>query len=96
MKIKIIILSILLILVCLISFESCSLFGIKIDERIQMFEDDLNTSDRSGINSNFHPTETQDYGVPDYDFWNTHFPVVNISFTISDVDDSDSDNKDSP
>ena len=41
--------------------QACELGKVSKEDRIQFFEDDLNSSDRSEIKQNFHPTETADY-----------------------------------
>ncbi|MBN1697512.1 MAG: hypothetical protein JW881_08370 [Spirochaetales bacterium] len=40
---------------------SCDLFPVSIEQRISMFEDDLNTSGRGDIYLHFHPQETAMY-----------------------------------
>ena len=92
MRIKNALFILLIILVVALSFESCSLFGTKIDERIDSFIDNLN-NDRNSIYLNFHPSETADYNAiknptTTWDIW---FPVVDIPYSISNLDDSDSD-----
>jgi hypothetical protein len=49
--------------VILIGLQACVLDKVSIEERIQLFEDDLNSGDRSGIYENFHPEKTADYNT---------------------------------
>lgn len=81
----------LIILVAVLSFDSCSLFGVKIDERIDAFIDDLN-NDRNSIYLNFHPSGTADYNaikapITSWDIW---FPTGE-TYSLSNLDDGDSD-----
>ena len=93
MKTKNALFVLLIILVVALSFESCSLFGTKIDERIDAFIDDLNNSDRSNVYTNFHPDKTADYNAikDPSTTWDIWFPVADIPYSISNLDDSDSD-----
>ena len=45
----------------LLAFAACEVEDIDIDTRIQMFEDDLNSSDRNGIWENFSSSATSVY-----------------------------------
>ena len=94
MKTKIALFILLIIFAVTLSFESCSLFGTKIDERIDSFIDDLNNSDRSNVYTNFHSSETADYNAikDPSTTWDNWFPVASITYSISNLDDSDSDN----
>ena len=92
MKIKNIILLILLSLIIIVGFAGCSLFGTKIDERIDSFISDLN-NDRANAYNNFHPDKTTDYSViKPATYWDTDFPSGTPDYSISGLDDSDSDN----
>jgi hypothetical protein len=65
---------------------------VSIDQRLTDFIDSLNTSTRSGIQDNFHPTDTTDYStLPNID-WTTWFPLVNggTSYSLSSVDKTNS------
>ncbi len=69
----------------------CDLLGVSIEKRIEYFLDDLNTN-RSNAITNFHSTETADYGaisgVPS--FWDTDFPIGDSTpYTLAVIDDSD-------
>jgi hypothetical protein len=82
----------LLAAVLVLAFGGCSLFPVSIEERIQLFMDDLNKTDRSMIYLNFHPTLTTDYDaiqggthLPD---WDVPFAVAYISYSIADLDPS--------
>ena len=91
MRIKNAVFILLIILVVALSFESCSLFGTKIDERIDAFIDDLN-NDRNSVYANFHPDKTAEYNaikdpVATWDIW---FPTGQ-TYSLSNLDDGDSD-----
>ncbi len=92
MKIKNALFILLRILVVVVVFNSCSLFGTKIDERIDSFIADLNY-DRNSIYLNFHPSETADYdAIKNVGLtWDNWFPTHSIQYSISGLDDSDSD-----
>jgi len=91
MKIRNIILLIILGVIIIVGFASCSLFGTKIDERINSFISDLN-NDRANAYGNFHPDKTTDYNViKPATYWDTDFPSGTPDYSISDLDDSDSD-----
>jgi hypothetical protein len=62
-------------------FSGCdllmALFGGKVIDRISSFESDLNSSSRSGIYYNFHPTETTQYdAIKASSYWEDAFPSV--------------------
>jgi hypothetical protein len=83
MKIRHIIIAIITAALLVLALESCTLFGTSIDDRLDMFEDDLNNADRSGAYTNFHP-DTEAYataGVLD-GFW----PYALGSYAIYDRD----------
>ena len=69
---------------------SCSVSSVSIDERISTFQSDLNTSDRSSVYLDFHPTLTHQYNFlkdPATSGFNTEFPVptgTNYSLSIYD------------
>lgn len=92
MKIRNIILLIILSLIIIVGFTGCSLFGTKIDERIDSFISDLN-NDRANAYNNFHPDKTTDYNaIKSATYWDTDFPSGTPNYSISGLDDSDSDN----
>jgi hypothetical protein len=70
MKIRHIIITIVTAALLVLALQSCSLFGTSIDARLDMFEDDLNSADRSGAYTNFHP-DTEGYATADVldGFW---------------------------
>ena len=92
MKIRNIILLIILGIIIMVGFAGCSLFGTKIDERIDSFISDLN-NDRANAYTNFHSGKTTDYNVIKPEgYWTTAgFPVGTPAYSISGLDDSDSD-----
>jgi len=59
----------------LANLTGCDLFGVSIEKRIEYFLNDLN-NDRSNAITNFHPTETEDYGAisTNANYWDTDFP----------------------
>ena len=71
---------------------SCNLNAVSIGQRISDFQSDLNTSDRSNVYNDFHPTETQDYNAlkdPVTSSFNTNFPPpTTTNYTLSVVSDS--------
>jgi len=90
MKIKNAFFILLIIFVVALSFESCSLFGTKIDERIDAFISDLN-SDRNNIYANFHPSETADYdAIKNPTVWESWFDPAE-TYSLSNLDDGNSD-----
>jgi hypothetical protein len=72
---------------------SCDLFPVSIEQRIQFFIDDLN-SDRSNAITNFHPTETFDYGTiaTNSSFWDIDFPTGTPAYSIDSIDDTNPQN----
>jgi hypothetical protein len=73
---------------------SCSLAPVSIDERIASFIAHLNSTDRSSLPSDFHPTLTTDVvsgAIYVYD-WNIPFPLTGITYSISGVNESDPSN----
>lgn len=91
MKIKNITLLIIFGVIIIVGFAGCSLFGTKIDERIDSFISDLN-NDRANAYLNFHPDKTTDYNtIKSAAYWDTNFPSGTPNYSISDLDDSDSD-----
>jgi len=85
------IVGLMVICIVLVNLSGCDLLGVSIKKRIEYFLDDLNTNRANAI-TNFHPTETADYGaisgVPS--FWDTDFPVDDgTPYTLASVDDSD-------
>jgi len=91
MRIKNALFILIIILMVVLSFESCSLFGTKIDERIDAFISDLN-SDRNNVYTNFHPDKTADYNaIKDPTLtWDIWFPAAE-TYSLSNLDDGDSD-----
>jgi len=69
--------------------STCDLIGVSIEKRIQYFIDDLN-NDRSNAITNFHPTETFDYGTiaTNTGFWDIDFPTGTPMYTIESIDDT--------
>jgi len=91
MKIKNITLLIILSVMIIVGFASCSLFGTKIDERINSFISDLNY-DRANAYLNFHPDKTTDYNtIKSAAYWDIDFPLGTPDYSISGLDDSNSD-----
>ena len=90
MKVRKAIISIIILTVMVLSFESCKVAGVEIDERINMFIDDLN-NDRANAYKNFHPENTDIYYEIGEGYWDTHFPADG-PYSISGLDDSDSNN----
>jgi hypothetical protein len=81
MKIRHIIIIIVTVALLVLALQSCSLFGTSIDARLDMFAEDLNSADRSGAYTNFHP-DTEAFataGVLD-GYW----PYALGSYTIGD------------
>jgi hypothetical protein len=72
---------------------SCDLIGVSIEKRIQYFIDDLNT-DRSNAITNFHQTETFDYGsiATNTGYWDIDFPTGTPLYTIASINDTDTRN----
>jgi hypothetical protein len=71
------------------SLASCDLLNpaVSISDRIGDFQADLNTSTRSGIGSNFHPTSCTEYAAlqdPNLSGINTTFPAGTYSLSIVD------------
>lgn len=92
MKIRNIILLIILGIIIIVGFAGCSLFGTKIDERIDSFISDLN-NDRANAYTNFHPDKTDWYNnIKPATFWDTDFPIGTPDYNLSGLDDGDSDN----
>jgi hypothetical protein len=77
-----------LIATFLANLTGCDLFGVTIEKRIEYFLDDLN-NDRSNAITNFHPTETADYGAisTNATYWNTDFPPDG-PYTLAALDDT--------
>ncbi len=84
----------LLAAILVLAFGGCSL-GVSVEDRVAQFLDDLNNTDRSDIYLNFHPTLTADYAALQGGTlvdWDVPFPVAYISYSIPDLDTSDSGN----
>ena len=67
---------------------SCDLGAVSIDQRISTFQSDLNSSSRTNVYLDFHPTLTSEYNSlknPSFGI-NTEFPGA--SYTLSVVDES--------
>jgi hypothetical protein len=70
---------------------SCSLNAVSIDQRISDFQSDLNTTDRSNVYQDFHPTMTASYDPlkdPITSGFNTAYLPPGPSFSLSVVDES--------
>ncbi|MGA2761803.1 MAG: hypothetical protein ABSG17_00420 [Spirochaetia bacterium] len=68
---------------------SCDLGAISIDQRISTFQSDLNSSSRTNVYLDFHPTLTSEYNAlknPSLSGIDTEFPGA--SYTLSIVDES--------
>ncbi len=73
---------------------SCGVAPVTIDDRLNDFLSSLNSSTRSDMQGNFHPTDTQDYStLPNFD-WTTPFPLVNsdTAYSLSSIDETDPTN----
>ncbi len=89
MKIKIML--ILVAAAVILGIGSCSLFsGMSIDERIDQFQSDLNTSDRSGIIDNFskdcdsyNEINTSSYWNGDTSVFDDNYRTFSISVSVS-------------
>ena len=82
-----------LVVICIVLFNlsGCDLLGVSINKRIEYFLDDLNTNRANAI-TNFHLTETADYGAisTNSNFWEIDFPVDDgTPYTLASLDDSD-------
>jgi hypothetical protein len=73
---------------------SCDVGAVSIADRISSFQDDLNTSSRSNLYKDFHPTETTEYPAlanpSAIAGFNTLFPVPGTAYSLSVVDSSNS------
>lgn len=79
-----------LFLVIVLVISGC-MIGLTLEARIQRFADDLNTSERTNIQDNFHPSLTNDYPIIDPDYFDTPFPrplVGDAPYTITIQDTS--------
>ena len=87
--IQLIVLSIISVLIPSIMI-SCDLLGVSIEKRIQYFINDLN-NDRSNAITNFHSTETFDYGTISTNtaFWDIDFPAGTPQYTLGSINDLD-------
>ena len=65
-----------------VTLVSCSLLGISKEQRVTMFLDDLNLSDRSNMYLNFDPSITL-YGGIDDPFFQIHFPIESIQYYLT-------------
>jgi len=70
----------ILAVVMVTTFSGCdlimALFGGKVMDRIESFASDLNSSSRTSIYKNFHPTKTTQYdNIKDSSFWDYAFPT---------------------
>lgn len=61
---------------------SCDLLGVSKEQRVTMFLDDLNLSDRSNMYLNFDSSITL-YGGIDDGFFHTHFPTDSIPYNLT-------------
>lgn len=69
------------------SVVSCNLNSVSISDRIGDFQADLNTSSRTNVYQDFHPTSTIEYNAlkdPNLSGFNTLFPVGSYSLSIFD------------
>jgi len=75
------------------TLASCNLLtGVSIKDRVANLQDDMNTSTRSNVYKNFHPTESISFAAlrTDPSTFNQAYPPANGPFSLSVVDDSDS------
>jgi hypothetical protein len=73
------------------SLASCNLNSVSISDRIGDFQSDLNTSSRTNVYNDFHPTMTTLYGPlkdPVLSGFNLLLPVPGPSYSLSIVDQS--------
>ncbi len=74
------------------SLASCDLLGgTTIDQRVSNFQSDLNTSTRTNVYNDFHPTQTTQYNAlkdPATVGFNTTYPPPGPSYSLSIVDKS--------
>lgn len=64
-----------LLLMMVLVISGC-MIGLTLEDRIQRFADDLNTSARANIQDNFHPSLTNDYPIIDPGYFDTPFPLL--------------------
>ncbi|MGA2640907.1 MAG: hypothetical protein ABSG21_08380 [Spirochaetia bacterium] len=73
------------------SLASCNpLNSVSISQRIADFQADLNTSSRSNVYQDFHPTMTTEYNAlkdPNLSGFNTEFPATG-QYSLTDSNDS--------
>ena len=76
---------------------SCNMSGaVSIDQRISDFQADLNTSDRSNVYQDFHPTQTAEYNALKNPLptgqggsgFDTLFPVPTPTYSLSVINES--------
>jgi hypothetical protein len=71
---------------------SCNLGAVSIQDRISSFQDDLNTTSRSNLYKNFHPTETIEYDAlknpAAITGFTTLFPLPSPNYSLSIIDDN--------
>ncbi|MGA2378909.1 MAG: hypothetical protein ABSG85_06330 [Spirochaetia bacterium] len=73
------------------SLASCNLNSVSISDRIGDFQSDLNTSSRTNVYNDFHPTMTAAYGPlkdPVGSGFNLAYPPPGPSYSLSIVDQS--------
>jgi len=84
---------ILLAAILVLALAGCDLLGVSVQDRVTLFLADLNSSDRSNIYLNFHPTLTNDYAAiqnETYPDWSTLFPTnTYLPYSITSLDTSD-------
>jgi hypothetical protein len=73
------------------SLASCNMTTpVSISQRIADFQGDLNTSSRSNVYNDFHPTMTQEYNAlkdPNISGFNLEFPATG-QYSLTDTNDS--------
>ena len=74
------------------TLASCNLAGVSIKDRVANLQDDMNTSTRSNVYKNFHPTESISYAAlrADPSTFNIAYPPGNGPFSLGVLDDSNS------
>ena len=83
--------SLLIVLFAALAFilDACNLLDTDLMDRINLFANGLNSSDRSSINANFDPSLTQSLGAMNAAWWASNFPVppdANHLYSISLID----------
>jgi hypothetical protein len=74
-------------------FIGCNLMPVSIADRIDMFMEELNSNDWSGVYLHFSEEDTADYdSIKPAAFWEGLFDEADQPFAVSDIDKSDSDN----